>query len=71
MDGDWVSAFRDAKINLKAARFEMVYRSILHREFWMALNMEQIGSNSYAADWDRVGDRNRSDMWVTVTLQKD
>ena len=29
------------------------------------------GNNSHAADWERVGERDRSVLWVTLTLQKD
>ena len=40
---------------MKAAKFEIVYRSMLHSNIWMAMDLENVGRNCYAADKEKVG----------------
>ena len=71
VNSNWVLAYNDAQNLLEAAHFEMVYRSILRRKVWTAVDLDNLSNNSHAANWERVGGRDRSVLWVTLTLQKD
>ena len=71
VNSNWVLAYKDAKDLLGAAHFEMVYRDVLRRKVWTAVDLENPGNNSHAADWERVGGRDRSVLWVTLTLTRD